>query len=119
MGTEQKNSICDSCANCNCSFQTGIYREKCDFYIPVKELGYAVVGIEHLRKYRQLQNDYEARLKADMVAMLTEIQLEIEEVARCPYTECIGGDCPFQDCMIHKGRVVSLIQSKINSLKEG
>ena len=74
MGTEQKNSICDSCANCNCSFQTGIYRETCDFYIPVKELGYAVVGIEHLRKYRQLQNDYEARLKADKIAMLDKIK---------------------------------------------
>jgi len=74
---------------------------------------------ETLDKAWNIIDQYENRLKADMVAMLTELQLEIEEVARCPYTECIGGDCPFQDCMIHKGRVVSLIQSKINSLKEG
>ena len=116
MGTEQKNSICDSCANCNCSFQTGMYRETCDFYIPVKELGYAVVGIEHLRKYRQLQNDYEARLKADMVAMLTELQLEIEEMEN-PYTTRVSG-CAQGGFERGARESQNLIQQKINSLKE-
>ena len=59
----------------------------------------------------------EVYTKADMVAMLTDIQLEIEEVAKCPYEQCIGGECPFQDCMIHKGRVVGLLQDKIDKLK--
>ena len=38
------------------------------------------VAIETMHKYQMMQADYEARLKADMVAMLTEIQLEIEEL---------------------------------------
>ena len=60
--------------------------------------------------------DYENRLKADMVAMLTEIQLEIEEQnhkgSNCyrdgytPYSEGLD------DCK-------DIIQQKINSLKEG
>ena len=108
MGTEQKNSICDSCANCNCSFQTGIYREKCDFYIPVKELGYAVVGIKHLRKYRQLQNDYEARLKADMVAMLKELEAEIYE-KQYNYNN---------RWVVNHRDISELINEKINLLKE-
>jgi hypothetical protein len=67
----------------------------------------------------KMQIEYTKRvINQAKIEVLTELQVEIEEVARCPYTECIGGDCPFQDCMIHKGRVVSLIQSKINSLKE-
>jgi hypothetical protein len=33
-----------------------------------------------MRKYQQLQVDYSNRLKADMVAMLTDVQLEIEEL---------------------------------------
>ena len=37
---------------------------------------------DKLRKYQQLQADYENRLKADMVAMLTELQLEIEETVK-------------------------------------
>ena len=38
------------------------------------------VSIDTMRKYQMLQADYETRLKADMVAMLTDIQLEIEEL---------------------------------------
>ena len=56
--------------------------------------------------------DYEARLKADMVAMLEELQLEIEEIVREE-----GG-------LINKKWANGLqysekiIQKKINSLKE-
>ena len=58
----------------------------------IKEYQYYIerdkLTIDTMRKYQQLQADYEARLKADMVAMLTEIQLELEEVyknANNPY----------------------------------
>ena len=37
------------------------------------------LAIETMHKYQQLQADYENRLKADMVAMLEELQTEIEE----------------------------------------
>ena len=57
--------------------------------------------------------DYENRLKADLVAILTEIQLEIEEIEVAKEnTEIRAGEC----CM--KGACIDLIQGKINSLKE-
>ena len=37
------------------------------------------VAIDIMRKYQQLQADYENRLKADMVAMLEKLKLEFEE----------------------------------------
>lgn len=70
------------------------------------------VAIDTMSKYQQLQAAYEARLNADMVAMLTEIQLEMEEyepkwvendeqaVASCRTWEDLDG----------------LIQQKINDL---
>lgn len=49
--------------------------------------------------------DYENRLKADMVAMLTDIQLEIEEL------DTPNNGSAYMDC-------VEIIQQKINALKE-
>ena len=49
-------------------------------------------------KYRMMQADYNARLKADMMAMLTEILLEIEQ-------------CGVEDSHW-------IIKEKINALKE-
>ena len=57
--------------------------------------------------------DYEARLKADLVAMLTELQLDIEE--------CVdGGEGSLQfeqGVTIARVQVVEMIQQKINELK--
>ena len=36
-------------------------------------------SIDTMRKYQMIELDYKARLRADMVAMLSDIQLEIEE----------------------------------------
>ena len=63
-----------------------------------------------------LKDIYEARLKADMVAMLTEIQLEIEEMSGL-CTE-IHGDEWNEINTVHSQDVLSLIQQKINALKE-
>jgi Zn ribbon nucleic-acid-binding protein len=72
------------------------------------------VAIETMRKYQQLQADYENRLKADMVAMLTELQMEIEE--------CVDGgegSPEFeQGVTTARVQVVEIIQEKINELKE-
>lgn len=58
--------------------------------------------------------DYENRLKADMVAMLTEIQLEIEEKSIIDYDEDLydGGEC-----VISISEINEIIQEKINKLK--
>jgi hypothetical protein len=61
-------------------------------------------AIDTMRKYKQLQADYEARLKADMVAMLTEIQLEIEEL------DTANNNWSYMNCS-------DIIQQKINALK--
>ena len=58
--------------------------------------------------------DYETRLKADMVAMLTEIQLEIED--------CVDGgegSPQFEQGVdIARCQVVDIIQQKIEALRE-
>ena len=61
-----------------------------------------------MRKYQKMQADYENRLKADMVAMLTEIQLEIEEF--------MGTISPNYDEAAQD--ISKVIQQKINALKE-
>ena len=70
-------------------------------------------AITFSRKYQMLKADYENRLKADMVAMLTEIQLEIKE--------CVDGgegSPQFeQGVTIARVQVVDIIQQKINELK--
>lgn len=58
--------------------------------------------------------DYEARLKADLVAILTEIQLEIEECV-----DGAEGSPQFeQGVTIARVQVVEIIQQKIDKLKE-
>ena len=54
------------------------------------------------------KDDYEARLKADMVAMLKEIQLEIDELE--PNYECNTYYAAISDCD-------NLLQQKINALR--
>lgn len=57
------------------------------------------------------KDQYEARLKADLVAMLTELQLEIEELNTPP---------AYQDedyFLIGTNKCSDIIQQKINSLK--
>ena len=69
--------------------------------------------------------DYENRLRADMVAMLTDIQLEIEEkYPKCDLCEYFV-DYDYDENDISEYRsvgsitdITNLIQQKINSLKE-
>jgi hypothetical protein len=59
--------------------------------------------------------DYENRLKADLKAILVELQLEIEEKSIIDYDEDLydGGEC-----VISISEINEIIQQKINSLKE-
>lgn len=70
------------------------------------------ISKEDLTHALLLWQNYENRLKADMVAMLTEIQTEIEELNTPP---------AYQDedyFLIGTNRCSELIQHKINTLKE-
>lgn len=60
--------------------------------------------------------DYENRLKADMVSMLTEIQLEIEEIDSRPGYD--GNGMPtFSNDYVRIMKVNEIIQQKIDALK--
>lgn len=60
---------------------------------------------EWLEQYQELKDQYEARLKADMVAMLTELKTEIEKLE------------PMYMDMISPRQINEVIQQKINELK--
>lgn len=65
-----------------------------------------------IKQYQMLKLDYNARLKDDMAAMLTEIQLEIEECV-----DGAEGSPQFeQGVTTARVQVVEIIQEKINEL---
>ena len=80
-----------------------------------KELFYASHGLKYPVVARPYTDDMEVKekffTKADMVAMLTEIQLEIEEQKRDELSYQQTWNYPLNVC-------VSIIQQKINALKE-
>jgi len=78
-------------------------------------------AIDTMRKYQQLQADYEARLKADMVAMLEGIRFLAEENIENIYKKdednilMLAQHNAFADCFAQYN---SLIEDKIDALKE-
>ena len=75
------------------------------------EMGYSR-GFRDGIKGSILKDEYEVRLKADIVAMLTEIQLEIEENVLADDPDTL---LPFLQA---RETCVAVIQQKINLLKE-
>jgi hypothetical protein len=72
------------------------------------ELCYAIKKIPELPTIEAIPKDqYEARLKADMVAMLTEIQLEIQKYGGC--------SCSCSDGIVDD--IDDVIQQKIDALR--
>ena len=79
--------------------------------------GNALNGYENCPTVEAIPKDqYEARLKADMIAMLTELQLEIEEIEiDCPFGfEPVSKTAAFYDGVSTSSKV---IQQKIEQLK--
>lgn len=66
------------------------------------------VAIDTMRKYQMMQADYEARLKADLKAILVELQLEIKEH---------DPGCGWEG-YADKNVIDCIIQEKINALEE-
>jgi hypothetical protein len=64
-----------TCNSDECGMLTGC--NHCQYHIVTEDEIDSVPTVEAIPKA-----DYEARLKADMVAMLTDIQLEIEEIVK-------------------------------------
>lgn len=65
-----------------------------------------------IKQYQMLKLDYNARFKDDMAAMLTEIQLEIEDLY--PEHQCSGELTGFADAI---ETITPIIQQKIDALK--
>lgn len=93
-----------------------------DFSIPSDENDYdeLVAFADTMANIEQFEAipkaDYEARLKADMLAMLTDIQLEIEEIE-------MNNNVPFGFEPVNKfyegvSASSKVIQQKIDALKE-
>lgn len=97
---------CEVCEECNLYGTTGT--DHCEH-----DCVYGALDI--IDKYQQIQADYENRLKADMVAMLTEIQLEIEEVPK--YCMTHDATCVYRKAEDYISDINNLIQQKINKLK--
>lgn len=62
------------------------------------------------------KDQYEARLKTDMLAMLTEIQFEIEKVPK--YCMAYDSTCVYRKAEEYISDINNIIQQKINALKE-
>ncbi len=76
-----------------------------------------VNAIEELKPVEAIPKDqYDAKLKADMLAMLTEIQLEIKEVPK--YCMTHDATCVYREANDYIFDVNNVIQQKINALKE-
>lgn len=91
-------------------------KEKSEAYTSRRDVIKSIMNKLYTADTAPKKNKHE-QPKTDIVAILMEIQSEIEEIAKCPYEQCVGGECPFQDCMIHKGRVIGLLQERIDKLK--
>lgn len=65
---------------------------------------------EWLRKYQQLQSDYETRLKADLVAMLDDLKQDF-------IAEAYGIEMDCTDYVVNVADIDKIIQQKINALK--
>lgn len=109
------DNLCDSCTNIGCIFQSGIVRTECAFYMPQHlepdSCGNYMVKqptVEAIPK-----NQYEARLKSDMVAMLEDLSREINPIKECE--QQIFG----KESWNFVGKCQDVIQSKINKLREG
>ena len=71
------------------------------------------ISKEDLTHALLLWKNYDKRLKADMIAMLTELQSEIEDLY--PEHQCTGELTGFADAI---ETITPIIQQKIDKLKE-
>lgn len=76
--------------------------------------GYIKEAIDTLCKYQQLQADYEARLKADMVATLTDLKNKL--IDKSWNIDMYDDNLDFECCYLND--IDEVIQQKIDALEE-
>ena len=107
------NNLCDSCTNIGCEFQSGIVRTECAFYMPPHiEPDNCGNYVEMRPTVESIQiEQYVARLKADLVAMLEDLKKEMNPIKDCEYQ--IYG----KEKWNFVGKCQDVIQQKINALR--
>lgn len=90
------NSLCDSCTNIWCEFQSGIVRTKCSFYTPPTTA--------------TPRAEYEAKLKTNMAAILEKLKEEFENLD--PDYECNTYYAAIRDCINLTEQEIAGIQSR-------
>lgn len=73
------------------------------------------LAVHAMKKYQMMQADYKARLKADMMAMLEELDLMIDEI---PIVTRHGMTGTVMTAQGMRKKIKENIQKKINALKE-
>jgi hypothetical protein len=81
-----------------------------------KTIKYAISSLKTDLKYDLLYEGEDVYTKADKMAMLTELQLEIEEVPK--YCMTHDGTCVYRKSEEYISDINNVIQQKINALKE-
>jgi hypothetical protein len=79
-------------------------------------LKYVISSLKTDLKYDLLYEGEDVYTKADKMAMLTELQLEIEEVPK--YCMTHDGTCVYRKSEEYISDINNVIQQKINALKE-
>lgn len=84
-----------------------------DWYYKVNEDDFEAFreAAGYLKKYQQLQADYENRLKADMATMMEDLKQDF-------ISEAYGIEMDCTDYVVNVADIDKIIQQKINSLKE-
>ena len=119
MGTSEREHHIKALENLLSHYKA---RERCEGYYDstlkdnVEALHYAISSIKTDLKYDLMYEGEEVYTKADKVAMLTELQLEIKELdSRAGYD---GNGMPtFSTDYIRKNKVNELIQQKIDAIE--
>lgn len=103
--TDCNSHNCDECSLCYEQGNMGEQKEALRFAVNI------------MRNYQMMQADYNARLKADMVAMLTELKEKIDNET---FDMCDGFYIHGKEkwLVVEKDDIDRLIQEKIKALKE-
>ena len=89
---------------------------KKEYEARLKENNELINDLEELRTMiNKFAESYETRLKADMVAMLTDVQLQIEEIEK--FTNTVGWELRAKTPEEIKKECSEIIQQKINALR--
>ena len=101
------NNLCSFCTNYGCEFQSGIVRTICAFYMPPHIESDNCGNYTVMQQIEAIQKDqYKARLKANMVAILEKIKAKIGQM-----------NFDFGDYYDHTDEIIEMVCKVIDKYK--